>query len=147
MRNIKFRAWDGKKIIINNIVTAFDDAFDKDDEVTLWLDGTLKGDEPHEWQKEGLMQFTGLKDVDSVEIYENDIVGFGNDSPSCSTGLYGELGTVFYCEDTCSFKVRLFSTLREVALDDHNLFSSGETCRKVYGNVYVNNELTGNNKL
>jgi hypothetical protein len=94
-----------------------------------------------------VMQFTGLKDVDSVDIYEHDIVGFGDDSPSCNTGFYGELGTVFYCEDTCSFKVRLLSTLREVPLDDHNMFSSGKTCRKVYGNSYEHTELTGNSKL
>jgi len=69
MRDIRFRAWDGKKIT---------------KEFALWSDGRIhsrisgfaKKPEPLI-----LMQYTGLNDKNSKEIYEGDIVylaGYGN---------------------------------------------------------------------
>ena len=75
MRVIKFRAWDGVKIIDTLLIN-----FDKYGDA-LWLDGNLKGTEPHAWKEEGLMQFTGLKDKSGADIYFDDVVhvyGYGD---------------------------------------------------------------------
>ncbi|MCG3884521.1 hypothetical protein I3271_07450 [Photobacterium leiognathi] len=86
-------------------------------------------------------QFTGLLDRDQVKIFEGDIVGFGDDSPTCKSGMYGELGTVAFSESDACYVVVLASSGREVQLADHLLFSDRHVSRKVYGNVHQNSEL------
>jgi len=57
-REIKFRAWNGNRMILEPRV----------------LEGDLN-DLIKEWQEnKALMQYTGLKDEDGVEIYEGDIM-------------------------------------------------------------------------
>jgi hypothetical protein len=59
MREIKFRAWDGKR---------FADRADR--EFDLYSNGLMMGRSPDCV----LMQYTGLKDKNGVEIYEGDVV-------------------------------------------------------------------------
>lgn len=54
MREIKFRAWDGKRMFLACI--------------TVWPEGICNP------TGIPLMQFTGLKDKNGVEIYEGDIL-------------------------------------------------------------------------
>ena len=126
-RIIKFRSWDKeyKKMWIPSLI----------DTMCLdWMTGHFAVYSSPSWRddKDGfdchygeggtqeLMQFTGLKDVDSVEIYEHDIVEYktGNESnPTIQEKVYYN-GGAFY--PVCT--------------------QPGETF-KVIGNVYENPDL------
>ncbi len=65
-REIKFRAWDGKRM------HEWDDEFFSDTSEVTQFSGLFSD------IKMNLMQFTGLLDKNGVEIYEGDICNFTN---------------------------------------------------------------------
>ena len=71
MREIKFRAWDGEKLRYPNLINTSDSP-------TPFTCYTTDNLEPGHFDAKELMQFTGLKDLQGKEIYEGDIVDYGN---------------------------------------------------------------------
>lgn len=116
MREIKFRAWDGEQI---RFVTRLD--FDNDNFDMIIRTPTKSA--PKHWKlgkikDNPLMQYTGLKDKNGVEIYEGDLLK--TDS--------GAIMYVTYREDFCQFVCRFISGAST------NIQSNWE----VIGNIYQN---------
>ena len=116
MREIKFRAWDGEAMLSLNEFTwllfgnsgyqAFCNDLDEDENTNSL--------ESRQWW---LLQYTGLKDKNGVEIYEDDFVDCHRDG---------------YCE-------RVF--VKDIRKLPPELFGSNLESREVVGNAYQRPEL------
>ncbi len=123
MREIKFRAWDGKNKIImapsrNLLIESYDGTI-------VWSFGY---DQPmsKDWS---LMQYTGLKDKNGKEIYEGDILNLKEKKLICP---------VEWDKQDCMFVIKmpgeeddLYCAHRVIYLEEG----------KVIGNIYENPEL------
>ena len=78
MREIKFRAWDASE---KEMVSWAHVIYDPD----YWLQGLLMQEDVDE--DDVLMQYTGLKDKNGVEIYEGDIMRIKLDHENCVVEL------------------------------------------------------------
>jgi len=122
MRKIKFRAWDykWKNMFLVGVMESSEDDFIINEAVgQFYKDG--------EWdtfilKSFELMQFTGLKTRDGVEIFEGDII-------ECRDGKY----IIEYVENFAKF-----------VMTRGNSIQDADTCMrsiKVIGNIYENPEL------
>ena len=124
MREIKFRTWDKEIKEMLSDVSLWNDDF------TSYLNEHIE----YLQDKCELMQYTGLKDKNGIEIYEGDIVKIGIDFGYGTQPLVGEV--LF---DKCSF------VYRHKSQGDLSLFGidSNDWC-EVIGNIYENPELLEN---
>lgn len=117
MREIKFRAWDTQ---VEEMLYGVEHTYDGY-KVPMPSFGALL-DCPDFYD---VMQYTGLKDKNGKEIYEDDILQFSN----------GNLGEVIWSHLRAGFDVAFANAIPEEL--DHNLASD---C-VVVGNTYENKEL------
>ena len=112
-RTLKFRAWDGKSMY-NNVVIIDGEAYLRDYFATMVKAGDC------------VMQYTGLKDKNGVEIYEGDMVEW-------SDGKL--LSEVYWDQADVAFSLRWNG--ESWFLNDDSMLCGME----VVGNIYENHEL------
>ena len=122
MREIKFRAWDGKNLYEweSDSHPAVDVISGTPNRKLFYLPMSWLVGDSNDWQ---WMQYTGLKDKNGVEIYEGDI--------QKSVNFYREtrLEVVKWRKDCADFEILRFS---------------GKPICEVIGNIYENPELLSN---
>jgi uncharacterized phage protein (TIGR01671 family) len=130
MREIKFRAWDGEEMHYPSAMCpAITIAPECDDSTLIYslewdADGDMEGAKITVIRGVS-MQYTGLKDVNGVEIYEGDIVEHRSDLSSTSEVKYFE-GAFIAGSPVTSNALINFNCANNVS---------------VVGNIYENKEL------
>lgn len=136
MREIKFRAWDTKKQIF---VPSGDIIFSDYGDTRITVNPNCMeyiGDSCHNYNEDSrfkIMQYTGLKDKNEVEIYEGDICRCWGGSEFNGHYEYNKI-----------YEVKWQGSGFEMMIDDCGYgwnYSSGFEYIEIIGNIYENQEL------
>ena len=126
MRELKFRAYDGKKMI--------------DDVIPASETSIIELYDRYEWgetEVKAVEQYTGLKDKNGKEIYEGDIVSEEFEYAGKKTKTIWQ---VRWCDDECAFELHYVSGFE---VDDCSLVSDDEENCEIIGNIHENTDLLG----
>jgi len=132
MREIKFRAWDGKEMYSG---WSFEDIYAGRDESSVACgdseDRWREWVSPN-WEEAHIMQYTGLNDKYGKEIYEGDIVKARN-----KEGEYKDfIGKIEWCGSCClGYRVQFIGIG-----NNENITNFPDI--EIIGNIYANPELT-----
>lgn len=149
MREIKFRAWD---VGLKQMIPVFDIQFH--DPVTRHIDGiSLKPKTAQPtiinkrtvWRQVHeddavLMQYTGLKDKNGVEIYEGDILGYSHGKDERFSEFIGSVrwGDCYFIVD--GLAGWWTESAKELMSESLQSTTNKSVC-EVIGNIYSNPEL------
>lgn len=124
MREIKFRAWDKE----NEKMMKVSSLHLENKEISVKENGTFRL-----FRMQDLMQFTGVKDKNGKEIYENDLI-------SCNK--YKNI--VVFFENGC-FKIKYPKSDTTNTICTLDTFLEKYKC-KISGNIYENKNLLEENR-
>ncbi|HAQ0409107.1 YopX family protein [Enterococcus faecium] len=125
----KFRAWDKRKNVMRDVAVLHFTKNGKTNFIEYWINPTeLKS---YHVRNIDLMQSTGMKDKNGVEIFEGDVVITSK----------GAIGYVAYLQQEAGFVVVLKKS--DYRLGHRNTGESYDvaTAHEVIGNIYENSEL------
>lgn len=137
MREIKFRAWNGVEMVQNVAVIGGAPAIEEgaSNEPDIIVNGKSYSCDWDYYQPKSnwkLMQYTGLKDKNGVEIYEGDIVSYSRDE----NDEWHKKSIVIFNQITTQYQLN-------TSLGSHDLCEWYEL--EVIGNIHENPELLENN--
>ncbi|MBG8117409.1 YopX family protein [Enterococcus faecium] len=125
----KFRAWDKRKNVMRDVAVLHFTKNGKTNFIEYWINPTeLKS---YHVRNIDLMQSTGMKDKNGVDIFEGDVVITSK----------GAIGYVAYLQQEAGFVVVLKKS--DYRLGHRNTGESYDvaTAHEVIGNIYENSEL------
>ena len=142
MRKIKFRVWDGEKMI------SFGEAKTRE-LISYQLPGEIGDEIRSEYGDVKIMQYTGLKDKNGKEIYEGDILKprqyyideYYEDGKHKLSDEFGVVEFKKYHDDEGHLVKEHYGWIMNNYIMDHTLVDVVKRGCEVIGNIYENKDL------